>query len=340
MRLIFLIPFLVFYFSFAKEYVVNVINPKSKVVPIYYTANAVLKADIFVNLKPEVSGRILEIFVKEGDKVKKGQILAKIETQQYDYRYKAQLFTVKKLEEIYNYNKSIFKKKEFLYKKGLISEDEYLLAKKNLETSYNDLMAAKQQLKDIEKQLKETNIKAPFDGILDKKFINIGDYVTPATNLFYLLDPNSINAVFYLPQRFIKNLKLGKRVDIFIEGIGKIKGKISYISYSLTPENLIEVKADLPATNLFKDGMYAKVKIVEKNIKAFVLPEKAVFMKGDENYVLKVENGKTKKVKVIIVDQKSEFLIVKGNLKENDNIVFEAPFGIKEGMKVKIGKKL
>ena len=339
MRILILLLF-IFSISYSKEYVVNVINPKLEKIHIYYKTNAVLKADISVNLRPEISGRVLNIYVKEGEKVKKGQILAKIETERYSYQYKAQEFTVKKLEEIYNYNLSVFKRKEFLYKKGLISEDEYLLAQKNLKASYNDLMAAKNQLKEMQRQLKETQIKAPFDGILDKRFINVGDYVNPSTNLFYILDPKSIKAVFYLPQRFVKIVKLGDILDINVQSLGNFKGKISYISYSLTPENLIEIKADLPQNNIFKEGMYAKVKVLEKEVQAFVLPEKSVFMKDKENYVLKVENGKTKKVKVDIIDQRPGFLIVKGNLKENDNVVFEAPFGIKEGMKVKIGKKL
>jgi RND family efflux transporter MFP subunit len=340
MRLLLILLILYVNLSFSKEAVVNVINPKYREVPIYYEANANLKADISVNLKPEVSGRITDLLIKEGDSVTKGQVLAKIESEDYNYQYQAQKFTVERLNEIYNYNLSVFKRKEFLYKKGLISQDEYLLAKSNMETSYNELMAAKQQLNQLETQLKRTIIKAPFNSVVDKKFINVGDYVTPATNLFYLIDPKSIKVVFYLPQRFVKSLKLGENVNVDIQDVGKFTAKISYISYSLTPENLLEVKADIPFNKLFKEGMYAKVKVLEKKIKAFIVPERAVFMKDTENYVLKVENGKTKKVKVNIIDQLKGFLIVEGDLKESDNIVVDAPFNIQEGMKVKIGEKL
>jgi len=341
LRFVYIILTLIFiYISYGKEISVDVVKVKKTTTSVYYKTDGKVVADKSVKVKPLISGRIINIYIKEGQKVKKGDILAKIETDSYNFQYNSQLYTVKKLEEIYNYNKSIFEKKQFLYKKGLISEEEFLLAKRNFETSKDDLKSAKERLKELEKNLKETDIKAPFDGIVDKKYISEGDYITPATNLFYILDPKSFKFVFYLPQRFIKTVKLGKIVYINIENIGNFKGKIEYISYSLTNENMIKIKASLKETPYLREGLYGTVKVKEKEVKGFIVPERTVFLKGKETYVLKVENNKTKKVDIKIIGQKKGYFIVKGNIKDNDLIILNAPFGIKENLPVKVEEVL
>ncbi len=341
MQSIFIYTLLLFSVSFANSIVVDVIKPKLKNVIIYYSTVGQIKADTFVYLKPEVNGRITQINVEEGDRVKKGQILARIERDNYQYQYESQMYNVKKLQEIYSYKKSLYEKKQFLYKKGLISEDDFLRAKNNMKIALNELLSAQQRLKELKKRLKETDIKSPINGILDRKYVNPGDLVTQTTKLFYIIDPSSLKATFYLPQRFFNKLKLKEKVLLYIEGFGITEGKISYISYSLSRDNLLKIKADLKKElkNL-KDGLFIKVKVREKELKAFILPEKAVFMKGSDTYVLKVVNGITKKVKVKIVEQKPGYLIVKGNLSDKDLIVVSAPFGIKENEKVKIGRVL
>lgn len=322
--------------SYAKEALVNVITLKKEKIPIYYETNAVLKADRYVNLKPLVSGRITKIYVNEGDKVKKGQILAKIEKDEYNFQYNQQLHQVKKLEEIYKYNLSVYKKNKFLYEKQLISEDQFLLAKRNLETSLEDLKSAQEQLKKLEKNLKETDLRAPFNGILDKKFVNEGDIVNQSTNIFYIVDPKSLKVVFYLPQRFVKIIRLRDKVKVNIPSIDSFEGKISYISFSFNNENMIKVKADIKQNPLLKEGLYGKVKIKEKDIEGFLIPEKAVHFEENGAYVLIIQNGKAKKVDIEIVGKKGSKLIATGDLKSGDKVILEAPFGIQERVKVKI----
>ncbi len=330
------IVLLLFYVSYAQKIPVAVIKIKKTTINQYYKTNGIIKSDKSVYIKPETSGKILQIFVKEGSFVKKGQPLVSIESDKYDYQVLSQEYLVKKLKSIYTYKKNLFEKKKILYEKQLISEDEFNLAKLDMETSLQDLMSATEKLKELKRLQKETIVKAPFDAVIDKKFISEGDLVNSNTKLFYLVDLTELKVRFDLPQRFLNKISIGDKIEIYIEGAGKFIAEITYISSSLSENSLIHYKAQIKEKNNLKENMYAVVKILENKIKGFKIPEKAVYMQKEESFVYVVENEKIVKRKVKIISQDFGYLIVKGQLKDGDMVVVSAPFGIKEGRQVYI----
>ena len=331
-----LLSLLLFLQSYAQqELPVLVKKVKKETIKQSYKTTGILKSDKSVFIKPEVSGKVIKIFVDEGYFVEKGTPLLSIQTDKYDYQYNAQKFVVKKLESIYRYKKNLYMKKKLLFEKELISEDEYNIAKLDMETALLDLKSAEEKLKELERQKKETIVKSPFSGTIDKRFVSEGDFVNVGMKLFYLLDLDSLKLRFSLPQRFINTVKIRDSIDVEIEGIGKLKGKIVYISSSLDENSLIHYKAVLEKNELLKENMYAVVKILEKTIKGFKVPEKAVHLSKDGSFVYVVENNTTKKKVVKVLGQDYGYMFVDG-LKDGDLVIVSAPFGIREGAKVYI----
>ncbi len=331
-------PLLILLNAFAQQNIdipVSVIKVKEETIKQFYRTNGVLKSDRSIYIKPEVSGRITEIFVEEGDFVEEGTPLIAIQTDKYDFQYSSQLYLVRKLKAIYSYKKNIYEKKKYLYKKELISKDEYDIAKLEMETAYNDLKSAEEKLKELERLRKETQIRTPFSGFVDKKLVSEGDFVNSNSRLFYIVDLNSLKAVFQLPQRFIKILNIGDYVDLDIEGIGKLKGRVTYVSYSLTENSLLTYKAEIEEMEGLRENMYTVVKVLEKKVKGFKIPERAVHMGQKGDYVFVIKGGVVKKKRVEILGQTYGYLFVKG-LKDGDMVVVSTPFGIREGSKVRV----
>ena len=262
MRIVlFLIVFIYIFCSHAVE--VKVFIPKKEKFTIYYETDGYLIADKKVEIKPEISGIVEEIFVKEGQSIKKDQKLVKIKQTQLNFQLERQNFLIQKQKENLNYLKTIFERRKFLYEKKLISKDEFLQGKRNYLTALQDLNASESHLKEIQDQLLKTIVKAPFDGYLDKKFVNIGDFVSSNTKLFYLYDPKSIVLNFYLPQRFLGIVKNYQEISFKLNNQNH-NAKIFYISNSLTKNGLLQIKAKPKDLNLTYENVYVKVQFPEK----------------------------------------------------------------------------
>ena len=330
MRIIFLL--LAFVFSgFAVE--VKVFTPKKEKITIYYETDGYLVADKKIEVKPEISGIIEEIFVEEGQLVKEDQKLAKIKQTQLNFQLERQKYLIEKQKENLKYLKNIYEKKKFLYKKQLISEDEFLQAKKNYLTALQDLKALETQLNEIKDQLSKAVVISPFDGYLDKKYVNIGDFVSSTTKLFYTYDPKSIILSFYLPQRFLETIKKYKNVNFKLNN-KLYDAKIFYISNSLTKNGLIHIKAKPEDLELSYENIYVKVLFPEKIIEGYILPELVVHMKKSKVFVYVVKDKVVKIKPINIVSQKYGKIITDTNFNRDEKIILEAPFDIKEGMKV------
>lgn len=316
---------------------VKVIKPETEEVTVFYTANGVLQAKVSATLKPQVSGRVIKLLTEEGQFVKAGQTLAVIEPEKQDYQIESQIALINQLENSYQNKKAIYERRKSLYEKELISKEEFENAKTDMEVALNQLNQAKVTLKEYSRQKKETIIKAPFDGYVGKRMINIGDYVDSTTQMFYVLKLNPMWVVFQLPQQYIKNIKEGQTVEVDIEGFGTKKAKVEYISPSLTDNNLFQIKAVVDnADGSLKENMYAKVKVAVEKKEGYKLPEEAIQLMGDDSFVFVVRDGKAARIPVKILNQQPGYVHVTGSISPDDRIIVSNIMNIKEGSPVKI----
>lgn len=319
---------------------VKVIKPNMEEVTVFYTANGILQAKVSATLKPQVSGRVLKLLVEEGQFVKAGQTLALIEPEKQDYQIESQLALINQLENTYQNKKAIYERRKSLYEKELISKEEFENAKTDMEVALNQLNQAKATLKEYSRQKKETIIKAPFDGYIGKRMINIGDYVDSTTQMFYLLKLNPMWVVFQLPQQYIRNIKEGQTVETDIEGLETKQAKIEFISPSLTENNLFQIKAVVDNSDgRLKENMYAKVKIAVETKRGYKLPEEAIQLMGNDSFIFVVRNGKAVKIPVKILDQQFGHVHITAELKPEDKVIISNIINIKEGLPVKVSQE-
>ena len=144
------------------------IAAESGSLPGLITASGELQANKSVNVSPKRQGILNEIFVEEGDQVKKGDLIAKMDFGDLEYR-------INELRANYETQKASYLRRKMLFNEGAISAEEY-------EEYKNKFSRSEAKFKQIEVEENETNIKAPFRGVITSRYAVPGAFVTPTTS--------------------------------------------------------------------------------------------------------------------------------------------------------------
>ena len=157
-----------------------------------------------VNLSFETSGKITGIFFEEGSKVKKGDILAKIN----DAPLQAQL---KKLEAQLKPTQDRLYRQKALFEKEAVSQEAFQEAEANLSKLEADI-------EEVKARLAQTELRAPFDGVIGLRQVSEGAYASPTTNVAVLTNTNKLKIEFNIPERYAGILKEGAKLTFTVEG--------------------------------------------------------------------------------------------------------------------------
>ncbi len=282
-------------------------------------------------IQPEFSGTLISLTVKAGQRVAKGQILARVD----DAGMSQQLASA---ENQYSLAKTTYERQKNLWDKKIGSEIQFLQAQ-------TQMISAQKAVAQIKAQLSKTVIRAPFTGTIDEVFVEKGQVVSPsAQGLMRIVNLANMYVATTVPESYIGKLKMGDLVDVYLTSLGKTyKGKVRQVGNFINPNNRsfgIEVSLPNP-DNLLRPNQVAKLKITDyTNKNAIVVPTGVIQKDGSGSnyvYVVQESNGKTGTAKKVIVEigKSSENVteIVSG-LSANDIIVVEGVNSISNGMKL------
>lgn len=291
-----------------------------------------VKSEKIISIYPEFSGIINEIFVKSGESVDKGQILATID----DGGLKQQL---SQLQITYNLAKTTYERQERLWGQKIGSEIQYLESKSMFE-------AQSKAIEQLTKQLNKTIIKAPFSGIIDNVIVKKGEVVYPGrSNLMLLVNMQEMYVESKVPENYINSITKGKDVVIEAPMLNiALKSKIRLVANYINPLNrTYRIEAEIPKNNYkIKPNLNVKLKVndyTSEDAILIMLNHINIDSNNDE-YVYKIINkdGKNYVLKTIIETGKNNgnFIEVLKGLTENDEIVSEGARKITNNSEVKI----
>lgn len=268
-----------------------------------------------INISPKIQGRIVKLYKDEGENVKSGELLCEIDSEQITARYKAAVETVEasysaiaqakanlmKAQASYEKSKKDYERYVSLFKEELISKSDFDKIKMQYDSAKADVdavtkaisqaeanyRAAKQKLREIQADLKETKIYSPTQGVVLSRTIEVGEVVNPGTVLYVLVDLNRLYVKVYVPEPEIGKLKLGQPARVYIDAYPEryFNGKITkiYEHAEFTPKNVetkeervklvfgVEVSVENPE-GLLKPGMPADVVIKWKEDAPWIKP--------------------------------------------------------------------
>ena len=282
-----------------------------------------------VDISPEISGKITAIYFKEGDYVKAGTVMIKLN----DADMQAQLTKVRaqlKLAEV-----KLLRLKQLLQVKG-VSQEEFDMQ----ESDYQVLKADEAyQLA----QLAKTSVTAPFSGVAGLKRVSLGSFVNANTPMVSLVEMNPLYIEFSLPQKYADLVQNGQSVEFKLEDArGDFDLKASV--FAIEPQadestKTIKVRASFTAGNTIHPGVFVMVNIqLNANANAFMLPTQCVVptLKGQKLFVYK--NGAAKETPVHIGIRNEETIQILDGVTEGDTVLTTGLLGIKKDSKIKLLK--
>ncbi len=288
-----------------------------------------------VLLYPEVPGILERVLVKEGNKVKKGQLLAVIK----DGGMSQQL---QQLESQAALSQTVFERQERLWAQKIGSEIEFLQAK----TNYTSQKNAVEQLKN---QLEKTNITAPFDGTIDVVYKEEGTVVAPGqgSEMFRILNLENMYIEAEVPENYVSSITKGKKVQVHFPILGKsITSSVRQVGNFINPNNRsFKVEIDVPNPKKdIKPNLTVRLKINDyQNKNAVLLPQSIISENAQgEQYIYvvvdKQKNNEATAQKVLIKTGKTQGDIIEvlAPLTSQVEYIQEGARTVHNGQKVKI----
>lgn len=245
--------------------VVTAIKAEEKLFRHYIKVQGTVEADQSVELYPERSGTITRIFVKEGQKVTKGQTLLQIDDSIIER-------SLMELQTQLDLAATTFERQERLWNQNIGSELQFLQAKAQKEGLENSINSLKEQGKKLK-------VLAPFSGIIDEVFAKTGGLAAPQIPTFRLVNLNTVHIESEVTESYLKSIKKGTAVDLFFPSIGKnIQAKINQVGNFINPNNRsfkIRINIENP-NNELKANLLADVKINDFKETGIVIPTKLI----------------------------------------------------------------
>lgn len=281
----------------------------------------------------EYGGILRNVYVEDGEKVNKGQILAKIDDGGLNQQYN-QLKIQTELA------KTTFERQKRLWEQKIGSEIQYLQAK----TNYESQLEATNQLG---QQIAKTVVRAPFAGTIDEVITDEGTVVAPGQSaLFRIVSLSDMYIETDVPESYISSINQGKEVEVQLPILGKIiNTKVSQAGDFINPANrTFKIKVPLPNKDkLIKPNLTAKLRINDyTNENAILIPQSIISENADgDQYVYVVSDkqdsiAKSKRVIITTGKTQGDLIEVLSGIDSGDEIIDEGARSVKDGQDVKI----
>jgi len=330
-----------------KELPVLKLTQKDTIVSLSYVTDIQAKKNI--EIRSRMSGFIENINVKEGQSVRKGQLLFKINDSELQMELLKVNATLDQTIAEVKIAEIEVKQLQSLYNKQYIAKNELDLAKAKLEAAKAKKSIVQAELDAVNQKISFTNIRAPFDGVIDVIPFKEGSLVTDGYLLTTLSQLDEVYAYFSIPENLyfelISQNKLGKHTNIDLVLPNGIKyqynGSLETAKGEIDPNTgTIRYKVAFPNPNrLIKHGTSGKLEISELNTNTILVPKKSTFSIQDKIYVFVVDKNNKVKMKNINASQTlGDLYIVTDGLSNGETIIYEGTQSVKDGDVIKIKK--
>jgi RND family efflux transporter MFP subunit len=270
-----------------------------------------------VAVQPGMPGVVTQVYVKEGDNVNVGQLLAEVDNR-------AIKESIAQLETNLDFAKTAYEKQDRLWKQKIGSEIQYLQAK----TQYESLQKS---ISSLRAQLDMSRMKSPIAGAVDQVNVKVGEYAAPGMfGAFNIVNFNQMKVITKVADSYIDKVKLGNPVKITLNDINQtIEGKISFVSKvvnSMTRTFIVEVALGKTESNV-RPNMLANVSINDENLtEVITLPSNIVQKDSNENqYVLIAKGSKgnliAQKVMIKTGASYGDKVVITEGINENDQLI-------------------
>lgn len=326
-------------------------NAKSRLVAVsdvsiqkfqhYIDLRGKLDAENISYISPRgMGGQVKAIFVKEGDFVKKGQLLLKLDEVILRQAYTAARQQLEGIKTQLSYAKNIYDRQNNLWQKGIGTEVQLISAKTNVEALQNQLKSAEEQSKVAAEQLNTASVYSDVDGVAETVMVKVGELFSGMGQI-KIVNTSKLKVVANVPENYLINVKKGTPVVVDIKDANKtINTNISLIGQTIeNSQRGFVAEAKIPTDNVLKPNQSVIMKILDyATDRAVVIPVNTIQSDENNKYVYVMENKNNKMVatrKIVVLGSiYGDLVEVKSGLTGGEKLITAGYQNLYEGQAV------
>jgi membrane fusion protein (multidrug efflux system) len=285
-----------------------------------------LLANEEIDIVSKVPGKVTGVFFREGSRVKKGDLLVKI----YDEDLQAQLSRSEIQEKLLAEK---LERQRVLLAKDAVSREAF----DQLQTDYNMILADMNLLK---VRIAETEVRAPFDGVIGFRYVSEGSYVQPSVKIAHLTDPSILKLEFAISEKYISEDLMGKKISFETEGYSdEFFATVYAVDYRIDEATrTIGLRARYNNSDgRLVPGMFATLTLItDEKQNALQVPTEAIVPEMNEKKIWVSRNGRATLIPIVTGARTASMVEVIAGLSAGDTILTTGLMQLRENMPVHV----
>lgn len=289
-------------------------------------------------------GQVKAIYVKQGDLVRKGQLLLKLDDAVIQQNVIAARQGLESIKTQLSYAKNIYQRQKNLWDQGIGTEVQLITAKNNVATLENQLIATQENIKSVQEQSNLSKVYSDVNGVADMVTVKLGEaFGAMGSGVIKIVNNNSLKVVSNIPENYLGTVSKGSQVIVEMPDVNKtFNTSLSFVGASIDLINRgFVIEAKLPSDPSLKPNQIALIKIKDyaaPNTIAIPLNTLQNDDKGKFVMVANTENGKqVARKRMLNIGKLTENLVeIKTGLKAGDVLITEGFASLYEGQLLKI----
>ncbi|MES2125135.1 MAG: efflux RND transporter periplasmic adaptor subunit [Gemmatimonadota bacterium] len=301
-----------------------------------------LEAERSAQLRAQITGTLMALYVDEGAAVNAGAPLALIDTLAIAEQARSARSQVRSAQAMADVATRNAERADALHQAGAIADRDLEAAKSAAVGAQAGLADARSRLASAEKQLSNAVVRAPFRGVVSERPASVGDALQMGSPILTVVDPTQLKLEASVPAEDIAALKPGAKVEFTIQGSGDkhFTGRIARINPTVDPATRqVRIYVSVPNPgNALVAGLFAEGRVAVSSVRSLAVPFTAIDEQATTPSVKRVRGGKVESVPVTLGlrDELAELVQVTSGLTKGDTLLIGGVLGTPAGVMLRV----
>ena len=309
---------------------VKIVKPKPATISQTVVATGSIGSKQTSNIGPLVEGVIETIFVNVGDRVSKGDPLFQTRPSRYEREVDEAEANLALAKANLRNARHAFDRVRKLKDEGYSSQSRYDDSQTALDVAAAEAEKREAELNNARKDLEDTTVRAPYDGVITRRFNDEGVYLSNVfrggteSSVLQIQENHIVVAVVYAPEQFLRVLKLEQKALVYVESQSEPRESYVLVLNDMLDVGARTVELRLPIDNSdysLKSGQFARAEIFTDDKPAWSVPPEAVFQEESGAYLLVLKDGRAEKRRVVAKEQPDGTFAVSEGLGQSDEVI-------------------
>jgi RND family efflux transporter MFP subunit len=306
------------------------------------TLSGNLSAETAANVRAEVAGPLVDVRVDEGERVTKGELLARIGAGAITAQQSSQSTAITALRSNVAIAQKELARQQSLYRSGIVARATVDAARAQVDAARAQLAQAQAQSASTAEQSRDTTVEAPLAGVVTKRWVSEGDVVSVGATLFTIIDPQAMQLEAAISADNLQEIRVGTPIEFQVQGFdGKVfGGRIARVNPEADPTTRqIKVFAEIPNPNgALASGLFAEGRLQNQSRIGVIVPSAAIDRRMTTPAVTRVRNGNVEHFPVVlgVIDDQNDRVEIRQGVNPGDILLVGAAQQLAPGTRAEL----